>query len=83
LHQTSAQIRGFLQSLAADEHARAERFYFKRDREHFIVARGSLRAILGCYLNRAPEYVSSGPEAAVSLNAATYFFAEPIFRRAV
>jgi 4'-phosphopantetheinyl transferase len=58
LDQTPAQIRGFLHSLAADEQARAERLYFKQDHEHFIVARGALRAILGRYLNRAPEYVS-------------------------
>jgi 4'-phosphopantetheinyl transferase len=38
--------------------ARAALFYFARDREHFIVARGVLRAILGCYLNRTPESLS-------------------------
>ena len=46
------------QNLAADEKARAERFYFEKDRKHFIVARGVLRAILGRYLNRAPECLS-------------------------
>jgi len=56
--QTASQIQSFLQSLAADEQARAERFHFERDREHFIVARGVLRAILGNYLNRAPECLS-------------------------
>jgi 4'-phosphopantetheinyl transferase len=30
----------------------------ERDREHFIVARGVLRAILGRYLNRVPECLS-------------------------
>jgi len=34
---------------------RAERFYFKRDRKHFIVGRGLLRTILGCYLGIAPN----------------------------
>ncbi len=58
LDQTPSQIHGFLHYLAADERARAERFYFERDREHFIVARGVLRAILGSYLNRAPECLS-------------------------
>jgi len=58
LDQTPSQIQGFLQSLAADERARADRFYFERDRERFIVARGLLRAILGRYLNRAPECLS-------------------------
>ena len=44
--------------LHADERARAERFHFQSDREHFIVARGALRAILGFYLKRAPECLS-------------------------
>jgi 4'-phosphopantetheinyl transferase len=58
LDQTPTQIQSFLHNLAADEQARAERFYFEKDREHFIVARGVLRAILGCYLNRVPEGLS-------------------------
>jgi 4'-phosphopantetheinyl transferase len=58
LDQTPSQIQSFLRNLAADEQARAERFHFERDREHFIVARGVLRAILGGYLNRAPESLS-------------------------
>ena len=49
-----SQIQSFRQNLAADEQARAGRFYFQKDREHFIVARGVLRAILGRYLNREP-----------------------------
>src|SRR5208282_4449617 len=55
LDQTRSQIQNFRHSLAADEQARAERFYFERDRGHFIIARGVLRAILGGYLKRAPE----------------------------
>jgi len=58
LDQTSSQIQSFLHTLAADEQARAGRFYFETDRERFIVARGLLRAILGGYLNRAPEGLS-------------------------
>ena len=58
LDQTPSQIQSFLHNLSADEQARADRFYFARDREHFIVARGVLRAILGCYLNRMPECLS-------------------------
>jgi len=58
LDKTPSQIQGFLHSLAADEHVRAERFYFERDREHFIAARGVLRAILGSYLHRTPENLS-------------------------
>lgn len=58
LDQTTAQIDGFLHTLSADERARAERFHFQRDRERFVVARGALRAILGLYLNRAPQCLS-------------------------
>src|ERR1035437_9410190 len=58
LDRTPSQIQSFLHNLSEDEQARAERFHFQRDREHFIVARGVLRAILGSYLNRAPEDVS-------------------------
>jgi hypothetical protein len=38
------------QILSPDERARAERFCFPRDRQHFIVCRGLLRTILGRYL---------------------------------
>ena len=58
LDQTPSQIDSVFRTLSADERARAERFCFPRDREHFIAARGALRAILGVYLNRAPECVS-------------------------
>jgi 4'-phosphopantetheinyl transferase len=58
LDQNPSQMQSFLHNLAADEQTRAERFYFQRDREHFIAARGVLRAILGGYLNRAPECLS-------------------------
>jgi 4'-phosphopantetheinyl transferase len=58
LDQTPSQIQSFRHKLAADERARAERFHFERDRGHFIVARGVLRAILGGYLKRAPEGLS-------------------------
>ena len=60
LDQTPSEIQRFLRTLAADEPARAKRFYFDRDRNHFIVARGVLRAILGGYLNQAPECISFG-----------------------
>jgi len=49
---------GLLRTLAADEQIRAGRFHFAKDREHFIVARGVLRAVLGGYLNRAPDGLS-------------------------
>jgi 4'-phosphopantetheinyl transferase len=55
LDQSASQVQDFLHILAPDEQARAARFYFARDRQHFIVARGVLRSILGCYLNQVPE----------------------------
>src|SRR5580700_10328276 len=54
LDQPKSQIDSFLETLSADEQGRADRFYFDKDRRHFIVARGVLRAILGCYRNRPP-----------------------------
>jgi 4'-phosphopantetheinyl transferase len=52
------QIARFRDSLDDDERSRADRFYFSRDRERFIVARGVLRALLSRYLNRAPASLS-------------------------
>jgi 4'-phosphopantetheinyl transferase len=44
-------------TLSADERARADRFYFQKDRERFIVGRGLLRTILGLYLDTKPEHL--------------------------
>lgn len=47
-----------LQLLLVDEEiARAGRFYFEKDRQHWIVARATLRALLGRYLNLEPQRV--------------------------
>lgn len=40
----------FLEPLQPDEVARANRFYFERDRKRFVIARGFLRLLLGRYL---------------------------------
>ncbi len=58
LNEPAASIDHYLHTLAVDEQRKAERFYFQRDREHFIIAHGVLRALLGRYLNRPPESVS-------------------------
>lgn len=43
--------------LAPDEQSRARRFHFRKDRDHFIVARGILRSIIGRYLNTGPAQI--------------------------
>ena len=58
LDQIPSKIESFRDTLAPAERARAERFHFPRDRDRFIVARGTLRAILGHYLNRTPGCLS-------------------------
>jgi 4'-phosphopantetheinyl transferase len=49
-----AQVQAFLKILSTDEKSKAQRFYFEKDRSHFIAARGILRTILGCYLETDP-----------------------------
>ncbi len=58
LDLSPSQIDSFWHTLSSDEKARAERFYFHRDRDRFVAARGVLRAILGLYLEKAPEGLS-------------------------
>ncbi|MDQ3652238.1 MAG: 4'-phosphopantetheinyl transferase superfamily protein [Acidobacteriota bacterium] len=55
LNTKESSIQSLRRTLSADERARAERFHFQNDRDHFIVARGLLRAILGRYLNVDPS----------------------------
>lgn len=48
----------FLKSLlSCDEQSRAERFYFVKDKNQFIVGRGVLRVLLGNYLDTDPQKV--------------------------
>jgi len=51
----AARVQCLQHTLTADELNRAERFYFQKDRQHFIVARGLLRAILSRYLDMEPD----------------------------
>lgn len=55
LDQPNSLIEGLAKTLSEEEQNRAERFYFQKDRNHFLVARGVLRDILGRYLNQEPE----------------------------
>jgi len=63
LNCTAAQVEILKHTLAAEELRRAEHYHFKKDREHFIVARGLLRTILGRYLDVEPGQLrfSYGP----------------------
>ena len=45
-------------ALSPDEHARANRFHFERDRVHWTNAHSALRTILSEYLNTAPLAIS-------------------------
>ncbi|HBL11403.1 MAG TPA: 4'-phosphopantetheinyl transferase [Cyanobacteria bacterium UBA11162] len=51
------QIENLAQILSPDEQQRADRFYFERDKKHFIAGRGILRTILGRYLDLAPTKI--------------------------
>jgi 4'-phosphopantetheinyl transferase len=57
LKQPDSQIQSFRATLSTDEIARADRFYFPEHRQRFLVGRGSLRHILGKYLNIEPSQV--------------------------
>ncbi len=57
LDPSAGYVRQLAQMLSADESERAARFHFERDRRRFIVGRGVLRALLGCYLGLEPAQV--------------------------
>ncbi|MBE9183761.1 4'-phosphopantetheinyl transferase superfamily protein [Microcoleus sp. LEGE 07076] len=54
LAQTETCLQSLQQTLSTDEQTKAERFYFPKDRNQFIVSRGALRAILSRYLHINP-----------------------------
>ncbi|MBW4642228.1 MAG: 4'-phosphopantetheinyl transferase superfamily protein [Goleter apudmare HA4340-LM2] len=58
LEQPESKLENFAATLSSDELARAQRFYFQEHRQRFIAGRGTLRAILGCYLGIAPGEVA-------------------------
>ncbi len=55
LDQMLSRIPDFIQTLHPDEIHKAEHFRFKKDRDDYIVARGSLRRILSSYLRMEPS----------------------------
>ncbi|HBE19203.1 MAG TPA: 4'-phosphopantetheinyl transferase [Cyanobacteria bacterium UBA11149] len=52
-----SEIEKLAQTLSPDEVERANRFYFERDKKHFIAGRGILRTILGEYLDLNPAEI--------------------------
>ncbi len=63
LDRSEARIRQLRSVLSDDEGTRADRFYAARDRDHFVVGRGSLRTILGRYLGVSADRLTfkAGP----------------------
>jgi 4'-phosphopantetheinyl transferase len=57
LEVPSQQLGELKYTLSNDEIARADRFYFERDRRSFIAARGIMRAIIARYLETTPSAV--------------------------
>lgn len=55
LEQTASRVQELLGHLDPDECVRAQRFRFQKDREHFIVAHGLLRVLLGRYVHENPK----------------------------
>jgi 4'-phosphopantetheinyl transferase len=55
LARTPREVEALKALLSDDELLRAERFHFRRDRESFIVARGTLREILSLYTGTPPK----------------------------
>ena len=51
LDQEPSTVQAFLEILSPDERVRARKYYFHRDFEHFVVARGVLRDIISRYVN--------------------------------
>ena len=50
LEREPSDIARLRETLSEDEQERASRFHFARDRDHFIIARGTLKMLLGEYL---------------------------------
>lgn len=57
LDAPAATVQRLRHTLAVDEVVRAARFAFAHDRDHFIMARGMLRTILGRYLQLRPSHL--------------------------
>jgi 4'-phosphopantetheinyl transferase len=62
--QSAVYLSQLGQLLSPDEQERAARFHFPHHRERYIVARGTLRLLIGRYLACQPESInfSYGPQ---------------------
>ncbi len=58
LDSDPASIEEEFDLLSTDERARADRFVFAKDRNHFVAGRAALRKIIGGYLKVAPNEVA-------------------------
>ena len=57
LDEHSSHIESIKRNLSTDELLRAEKFYFEKDQNRFIMARGILRIILAGYLGMKPHEI--------------------------
>lgn len=57
LNQSPRDVLSLLKNLAPDERQRASRYRARKDQEHFVVARGALKEILGRYLAVQPHQI--------------------------
>jgi 4'-phosphopantetheinyl transferase len=55
LNLSEPQLQNFWPTLTDDEQARAKRFHFLKDQNHYLAGRGMLRAILSRYLDLPPN----------------------------
>jgi len=55
LNLSELQLQIFWPTLTDDEQARAQRFHFPKDQNHYIAGRGILRAIISRYLDLPPN----------------------------
>jgi 4'-phosphopantetheinyl transferase len=60
LDRPEGELAELANLLSADEHERAARFHFERDRQHYLAGRGILRNILARYVSQPAENLVFG-----------------------
>ena len=75
LRWPDAQIQQWKTLLSTDERERADRFYFEKDREAYIAARGVLRLLIGRYLAIEPTEIrfDYGPQGKPALTSSSEY----------